>query len=115
MRRKPLREIAIQYFTRRGYTVEDKSLNQESGNPSTKKYDLIVRKGGEAYPVWIKEWNRTVGVNIVINVDKAAYNAGFSTPILVAEKFSEHARAYANRRGIKLITRSDILRRIRIF
>lgn len=115
MRRKPLRELAIQYFTRRGYTVDDESLTLGDSNPSTKKYDLIVRKGGEVYPVWIKEWNRTVGVNIVINVDKASSNAGFSTPILVAEKFSEHARAYANRRGIKLITRSDILRRIRIF
>lgn len=115
MRRKPLRDLVIQYFTRRGYVIEDKILIQGGRNPSTRRCDLIVRRGGETYPVWIKEWNRTVGVNIVINVDKAAYNAGFSTPILVAEKFSEHARAYANRRGIILITRSDILRKIRIF
>jgi len=115
MRRKPLRELAIQYFTRRGYRIEKRNPVQDYSNPSSRRYDLIVQKGGATYPVWIKEWNRTVGVNIVINIDKAAESAGFSTPILVAEKFSEHARAYANRRGIKLITRSDILRRIRIF
>ncbi|MBS7648092.1 MAG: restriction endonuclease [Candidatus Bathyarchaeia archaeon] len=114
MSRQSLTKLAIQYFTRRGYVI-DKALTQDDDNPLAKKFDLIVRKGSETYPVCVKNWNRTVGVNIIINIDKIAQNAGLSNPILIAEKFSEHAKAYANRRGIKLLTRSDILRGIRTF
>lgn len=114
MSRRSLKSLAIQYFTRRGYIV-DKNPAQNDDSPSTKKFDLLVRRGSEAYPVWIKEWNRTVGVNIVINTDKIAQSLGFSNPILIAEKFSEHAKAYASRRGIRLLSRSDILRGIKTF
>lgn len=114
MSRQPLIKLAIQYFTKRGYIV-DKGHLEDNDLLSHKRFDLIVKRGSEVYPVWIKEWNRTVGVNIVINVDKAAQSAGFLNPIIIAEKFSEHAKAYANRKGIKLITRSDLLRNRRTF
>ncbi len=101
-------ELAILYFTRRGYAVDKNPFQDE--NLSAKRFDLIIRRRSEVYPVCVKDWNRTVGVNIIINVDKAAENSGFSNPIVVAEKFSEHAKAYASRRGIKLVTKTDILR-----
>ncbi|MEM1561773.1 MAG: restriction endonuclease [Candidatus Bathyarchaeia archaeon] len=116
MSRQSLIKLAMQYFMKRGYTV-DKNLKDESDNmpiPS-KRFDLLVKRGGEVYPVWIKEWNRTVGVNVVINVDKLAQSLGFTTPILIAEKFSEHAKAYASRKGIRLLTRSDLLRSLKAF
>ncbi|MBS7639106.1 restriction endonuclease [Candidatus Bathyarchaeota archaeon] len=113
MNRQPLMKLAIQYFTRRGYTI-DKNPNR-SDMPSTKRCDLIVRRGSEVYPVWIKDWNRTIGVNVVINIDKVAQSAGFTSPILIAEKFSEHAKAYASRRGIRLLARTDILKGIKAF
>jgi len=106
-------DLTIKYFTRRGYKVK-KDIIQEEVQSSLKKFDLVVSKGGEVHPVWVKDWDRTVGVNIVINMDKAFHGAGFSSSILVAEKFSEHAKAYANRKGIKLITKSEIRREIKI-
>lgn len=112
MSQQSLIKLAIQYFTRRGYKI-DKNPSLQNDVKSPKEFDLLVRRGSEVCPVWIKNWNRTVGVNIVINIDKAAQSAGFSNPILIAEKFSEHAKAYANRRGIKLITKTDILRGMR--
>ncbi|RJS87101.1 hypothetical protein CW704_03855 [Candidatus Bathyarchaeota archaeon] len=111
MLRPPLIELAIEYFTRRGYTVEKPKFEETtSRNP---KIDFTVTKQNKIHPVMIKDWNRTVGVNVVINLDKASQNKIFSNPILVAEKFSEHAKAYANRRGIMLITRSEIIRGLR--
>ena len=109
--RPPLAELAIEYFTRRGYEVE-KPKNEETfqRNP---KIDFTVTKQNKIHPVVIKDWNRTVGVNVVINLDKASQNEAFANPILVAEKFSEHARAYANRRGIMLITKAEIIRSLR--
>jgi len=89
-----------------------KDESEEEFKTSPRRFDSIVSKGKEVHPVWVKDWKRTVGVNIIINMDKASQNAGFSNPILIAEKFSEHARAYANRRGIKLITKSEMRREL---
>ncbi len=112
MSQPSLINIANKYFAMRGYVVKANS-GQEEDVSQFKRFNLIIHKGNDVRPVLIKDWNRTVGVNIVINVDKASQAAGFSSPFLVAEKFSEHARAYANRRGIKLITKSEMRREIK--
>jgi hypothetical protein len=112
MSKLSLANIAAEYFTMRGYKLK-KTIGDEDLQPIIKMFDLLIQKGNEVYPVLIKDWNRTVGVNIVINVDKVSQSAGFSNPILVAEKFSDHAKAYANRKGIKLITKSEIKREIK--
>ena len=104
MKRSSLLGLATRYFGRTGCKVKrDKSA----------KFDLIVRKRREVHPVWVKDWNRTVGVNIVIYLDKASQQAGFTAPVLVADHFSEHARAYASRRGVWLVTRSEMRQRLR--
>jgi predicted RecB family endonuclease len=112
MSQHSLIKLAMRYFVRRGYTV-DKEFGKEENDAPARKFDFVVRRGSEVYPVWIKDWNRTVGVNVVIGVDKASREIGLFNPILVANKFSEHARAYASRKGIKLITKSDIIRGMR--
>ncbi|MBS7615087.1 restriction endonuclease [Candidatus Bathyarchaeota archaeon] len=108
MARKSLMNLTVEYFMRRGYDV--KTNQDEVDHDNFSEFDLVVSKRKEVHPVRVKDWNRTVGVNIVINMDKASQCAGFSNPILVAEKFSEHAKAYANRRGIVLLSRFEIMR-----
>jgi hypothetical protein len=103
--------LTFEYFTRRGYEIKKNPTQDEIDN--FPKFDLIVSKRKEVHPVRVKDWNRTVGVNIIINMDKASQRSGFSNPILVSEKFSEHAKAYANRRGIILITKFEIMRSLR--
>ena len=76
----------------------------------SRKFDLIIRRGKEKRSVWIKDWNRTVGVNMIINIDNAAEDVGLAKPIIIAEKFSGHAKAYANRRAITLLSKQQILR-----
>jgi hypothetical protein len=103
--------LTFEYFTRRGYEIKKNPTQDEIDN--FPQFDLIVSKRKEVHPVRVKDWNRTVGVNIIINMDKASQRSGFSNPILVSEKFSEHAKAYANRRGIILITKFEIMRSLR--
>jgi hypothetical protein len=109
--RHSLLNLTFEYFKRRGYELRKNPTQDEIDN--LPKFDLIVSKRKEIHPVRVKDWNRTVGVNIIINMDKASQRSGFSNPILVAEKFSEHAKAYANRRGIILITKFEIMRSLR--
>jgi hypothetical protein len=70
--------------------------------------DTSPGEGGARRLVWIRDWNRTVGVNMIINLDKAAADVGIRNPIVVATKFSEHAKSYANRRGVTLISRREL-------
>ncbi|MEM3716528.1 MAG: restriction endonuclease [Candidatus Bathyarchaeia archaeon] len=116
MSRQSLTKIAMQYFMKRGYIINKNRMEESNEEPSSpKKFDFMVKRGGEAHPVWIKEWNRTVGVNVVISIDKLAQSMGFTNPIIIAEKFSEHAKAYANRKGIRLLARPDLLRGLKTF
>lgn len=106
-----LKELAVTYFRQNGYkTEEDAILEGFSGLP--RKFDLLIRKGKEKHVVWIKDWRRTVGVNMVINVDRASEDVKLTNPMMVSEKFSGHAKAYANRRGITLLTKRHIMRRL---
>ncbi len=109
MSRLSLANLAVKYFRQNGYQTEkDTILEGVSG--LSRKFDLIIRRGKEKRSVWIKDWNRTVGVNMIINIDRAAEDVGFPKPIIIAEKFSGHAKAYANRRGISLLSKQQILR-----
>lgn len=104
-------DLAAKYFRQKGYKIEkDAILEGFSGLP--RKFDLVIRKGEEKRSVWIKDWKRTVGVNMVITMDKAAEDVGFPKPIIVSEKFSGHAKAYANRRGVTLLSKRQIMRRL---
>jgi hypothetical protein len=101
-------QLAIRYFKKEGYKVEQSTTTLEGFSGILRRFNLIVQKGRTAQGVWIRNWDRTIGVNIVINLDKASDDVGLSNPILIGEKFSDHAKAYANRRKITLLTKRQI-------
>ncbi len=98
-------QSAIRYFRKEGYKVEQEKTALEGFSGILRTFDLIVQKGRVAQGVWIRDWNRTIGVNLVINIDKASEDVKLSDPIIVGEKFSDHAKSYANRRKITLLQR----------
>lgn len=106
--RLKLVQLAMRYFKKNGYQVEREKTTLEGYSGISRKFDLIVRRGSLAQAVWIKDWNRTIGVNVVINLDKASADVGLKNPIIVGEKFSDHAKSYANRRKITLLTKRRI-------
>jgi len=106
-------QFAIRYFKKEGYKVEQDKTRLEGFSGISRKFDLIVQKGRVAQGVWIRDWNRTIGVNIIINLDKASEDVGLSNPIMIGEKFSDHAKAYANRRKITLLTKRQITQSLR--
>ena len=108
-----LMQHVVQYFKKEGYKVEQNETMLEGFSGITRRFDLIVKKGQVEHGVWIREWNRTIGVNVVINVDRASEDVGLSTPILVGDKFSDHAKSYANRRKITLLTRRQMAQSLR--
>ena len=111
MTESSLANLAIKYFRQNGYRIERDAI-LEGGSGLSHKFDLLINKGRERRSVWIKDWKRTVGVNMVINIDRATEDVGITKPIVISDKFSGHAKAYANRRGITLLSKRQIKRRL---
>ncbi len=101
-------QLAIRYFRKKGYKVEQEMTTLDGYSGISRKFDLIVQKGHLMQGVWIRDWKRTIGVNIVINLDKASDDVGLTNPIIIGEKFSDHAKSYGNRRKITLLTKRQI-------
>ncbi|MEM3091018.1 MAG: restriction endonuclease, partial [Candidatus Bathyarchaeia archaeon] len=98
-----LRQSVIQYFRKKGYKVEE-NVSLEGYRGISRNFDLVIQKGRLTQGVWIKDWKRTIGINVIINLDKASEEVGLPNPVIVGEKFSDHAKAYANRRKIMILT-----------
>jgi hypothetical protein len=106
--RPQLVEVAMAYFKKEGYKVNSENIEMDGFSGITRKFDLIVQKGKQEQAVWIRDWNRTIGVNVIINLDTASEDVGLSSPIMIGEKFSDHAKSYSNRRKINLITKQKL-------
>lgn len=103
-----LAELAVVYFKKEGYKVNRENAELEGYSGETRRFDLIVQKGRLEQGVWVRDWNRTVGVNLIIALDTASEDVGLGSPIMIAEKFSDHAKSYSNRRKITLLTKQKI-------
>jgi len=102
-----LNELATKYLRKKGYKVEPE-ITLEGASGVLHRFELLITKSNEKRVIQIRSWKRTVGVNAVINLDKASDDVGLKKPIMISEKFSSHAKAYANRKGIILLTKREI-------
>jgi hypothetical protein len=107
-KRSQLLDLAVQYFKKEGYKVNSESVMLEGNSGVLRHFDLIVQKGRLEQGVWVRDWNRTIGVNVIITLDTSSEDVGLSSPIMVGEKFSDHAKSYSNRRKISLLTKQKI-------
>lgn len=105
-----LKELVMNYFKQKGYAItESPTFDGFSG--VTHVFDLLIQKSQEKRLVWFRDWNRTVGVNMIIKMDNASEDVAIPKPIMISQQFSGHARAYANRRGVILLTKTEIIKR----
>jgi len=106
--RSPLLDLAISYFKKEGYKVNSENVKLEGHSGVLRHFDLIVQKGRLEQGVWVRDWNRTIGVNVIINLDTSSEDVDLSSPIMIGEKFSDHAKSYSNRRKISLLTKQKL-------
>jgi hypothetical protein len=106
--RSHLLDLAIQYFKKEGYKINKENAVLEGHSGVSRHFDLIVQKGRLEQGVWVRDWNRTIGVNVIINLDTFSEDVDLSSPIMVGEKFSDHAKSYSNRRKLTLLTKQKL-------
>ncbi len=108
-----LMDLAALYFKKEGYKVTNTDSIIEGFSGISRKFDLIVQKGRLEQGVWVRDWNRTIGVNVIINLDTSSADVGLSNPIMIGDKFSDHAKSYSNRRKITLLTKQKLTMSLR--
>ena len=101
-------DFAVSFFKKEGYKVKSQAVALEGNSGIARKFDLIVQKGRDEQAVWIRDWNRTIGVNVIIGLDTASADVNLANPIMIGEKFSDHAKSYSNRRKITLLTKQKL-------
>ena len=101
-------DSAVTYFKKEGYKVKNEVVRLEGASGVTRQFDLVVQKGRDEQVVWIRDWNRTIGVNVIIGLDMASADVQMPNPIMIGEKFSDHAKSYSNRRKITLLTKQKL-------
>ncbi len=101
-------DIAVSFFKKEGYKIKGEGVTLEGNSGISRQFDLIVQKGRDEQTVWIRDWNRTIGVNVIIGLDTASADVSMSNPIMIGEKFSDHAKSYSNRRKITLLTKQKL-------
>ncbi len=103
-----LMDSAVTYFKKEGYKIRKETVSLEGNSGVMRQFDLVVQKGRDEQVVWVRDWNRTIGVNIIINLDTASADVQMPNPIMIGEKFSDHAKSYSNRRKIMLLTKQKL-------
>ena len=106
--RSHLTDMAVTYFKKEGYKIHRENVVMEGFSGETRHFDLVVQKGRQEQGVWVRDWNRTIGVNVIINLDTSSEDVGLGSPIMIGEKFSDHAKSYSNRRKITLLTKQKM-------
>ena len=102
-----LEELTHVYCRIRGLIID-----QNVSRRSEKRIDFLIQNGDNlGIGVVIKDWKRAVGVDIVIRAEQIAKTSRLISKILIVSNlFSDPARSLAEKIGIFLLTRSDLIR-----
>ncbi len=106
--RSHLMDMAVKYFKKEGYKVNGENVRMEGHSGVMRHFDFVVQKGRQEQGVWVRDWNRTIGVNVIINLDTSSDDVELGAPIMIGDKFSDHAKSYSNRRKISLLTKQKL-------
>ena len=102
-----LKELTTQYCRVRGLVID-----QNTSRASNRRWDFVIQNGAdnEGIGITIKDWRRAVGVDIIIRAEKLMKSSRFITKVLlISNHFSDPARSLAERIGILLLTKNDII------
>ena len=103
-----LKELAFKYYRRLNYAVR-RQVELEGRSGRRHKFDLLLSDRRRSRVSWVRDWNRSVGINVAIALDIAASDVGLPGPIMIAREFSDDVKSYSKRRGLGLLTRREIL------
>ena len=108
-----LNELTRTFFSRKyEYIVPKEPIRGRSGHKWS--FDGMINYKGSGdeslkIGVFVREWNRSVGVNQVRQLEKACRDTKCDGGIIVADIFSSNAEIFAENLGITTVDRAKIM------
>jgi hypothetical protein len=107
-----LKTLVKDYFSRK-YLFQELS-NSVVGNSGQKwNFDAIIKTDDARFGVFIKDWNRSIGINQVRLLEKACIDCKFDGGLIIGNVFSSHAKSYGANKGVQVVLKGDIIRKTR--
>jgi hypothetical protein len=112
MRKAELGTIVETYF-RQKKDVEFATNVELQGQSKKWKLDYVLTAAdGGRFGVMIKDWDRTLGINQIRQIQKACYDIPLDGGIIISNAFSPSAVSYAKRYGISCYSRYELLAKL---
>ncbi len=107
-----LKILVKDYFSKK-YLFEELS-NCVVGQSGQKwNFDAIIKTQDAKFGVFIKDWNRSIGINQVRLLEKACIDCLFDGGLIIGNVFSSHAKSYGANKGVQVVLKGDIVRKSR--
>lgn len=113
LKNTPLPRLAEKLWHMQGFSIEE-NYEKRGINGDSYKFDYVLRKHSkskstEEIGVLVRDWKRSVGVDVLIKIDQIAETTGMKQIMVLGNMFSANARTFAKSRGIILLVRSDLI------
>ncbi|MHA1474478.1 MAG: restriction endonuclease [Promethearchaeota archaeon] len=106
-----LTELTKKFFSRKyEYIVPENPIRGRSGQKW--KFNGIVIYQDQRYGVFVREWNRSIGVNQIRQLEKACRDTKCAGGIIVGDTFSCNAEIFGENLGIQVVERSTLVRKM---
>ena len=106
-----LTELTKKFFSRKyEYIIPDAPIRGRSGQKW--KFNAFVVYENQKYGVFIREWNRSIGVNQIRQLEKACRDTKCAGGIIVGDTFSCNAEIFGENLGIQVVERSTLVQKM---
>ncbi len=111
-----LRDLARGFFEWKSFGVKESIPLQ--GNSGAYEFDFLISQQGKSTPnsfaefgVLVKDWARTCGVNVILQFEHIVKDVhpAVHQGMLIANQFSSCARALAEKAGLLLLSRGELI------
>lgn len=123
LKKASLEGISRKFFQIKGFTTREKiRLRGKSGQ--NHDFNMLLSQSGDkeknaenlediGYGVLIKDWKRSIGVNVIIKFDQMIEDSGLEGGIIVGNDFSANAQNFAKKCGIVSYSRGELVSLLR--
>jgi hypothetical protein len=109
---KTLKSLVKDYFSRK-YLFQELSESVVGKSGQKWNFDAIIKTNDGEFGVFIKDWNRSIGINQVRLLEKAVLDCKFDGGLIIGNVFSSHAKSYGKYKGVQVVLKGEIIRKTR--
>lgn len=107
-----LHDLTKTFFSRKfGYSEPEAPIKGRSGQKW--KFDAIINYQDQEFGVFIREWNRSIGVNQIRQLEKACRDTKLVGGVIVGDIFSSNAEIFGENLGIQVIDRAKLIQKMK--